>query len=68
MPASPDCAGADHRGHVQDVEMTATIQEELVQARLMPEEQIVGYRLCRCRIACQQQQTAGIKLVGPSHA
>jgi len=50
---------------VQDVEMTATIQEELVKARLGPQEQIVdtGYVDADLLVSSQQQ---GIRPVGPT--
>lgn len=50
---------------VQDAEMTATIQEELVKAELKPEEQIVdtGYVDADLLVSSQKQ---GIRLVGPT--
>lgn len=50
---------------VQDVEMTATIQEQLVKVQLQPEEQIVdtGYVDADLLVSSQQQ---GIELVGPT--
>jgi transposase len=50
---------------LQDVNMTATIQEELVKAGLKPEEQIVdtGYVDAELLASSQKQ---GIKLVGPT--
>jgi transposase len=50
---------------MQDVNMTATLQEELVKAGLKPEEQIVdtGYVDAELLASSQKQ---GIKLVGPT--
>ena len=50
---------------IQDVNMTATIQEELVKAELKPEEQIVdtGYVDADLLVSSQKQ---GITLVGPT--
>ena len=50
---------------VQDVEMTATIQEELVKAELKPEEQIVdtGYVNADLLVSSLQK---GITLLGPT--
>jgi len=50
---------------VQDVEMTATIQEELVKAGIKPEEQIVDTGYVEADLLASSQQR-GIKLVGPT--
>jgi len=50
---------------VQDVEMTATIQEELVKAGLKPEEQIVDTGYVDAELLARSHQR-GIKLVGPT--
>ena len=72
------CAGADEPmrpqlivqvqttvATLQDAQMTATIQEELVKAHLKPEEQIVdtGYVDADLLVSSQKQ---GIRLVGPT--
>lgn len=50
---------------VQDVEVTATIQQELAQADLLPEEQIVDTGYVDADLLVSSQQNHGIKLVGP---
>jgi transposase len=51
--------------NVQDVEMTATIQQELAQADLLPEEQMVDTGYVDADLLVSSQQDYGIKLVGP---
>jgi transposase len=51
--------------NVQDVEVTATIQQELAQAELLPEEQIVDTGYVDADLLVSSQQDYGIKLVGP---
>ncbi len=51
--------------NVQDVEVTATIQQELAQADLLPEEQIVDTGYVDAALLVSSQQDHGIKLVGP---
>lgn len=51
--------------NVQDVEVTATIQQELAQAALLPEEQIVDTGYVDADLLVSSQQDHGIKLVGP---
>ncbi len=51
--------------NVQDVEVTATIQQELAQANLLPEEQIVDTGYVDADLLVSSQQNHGIKLVGP---
>jgi transposase len=50
---------------VQDVEMTATIQEELAKRDLLPEEQITDTGYVSASLLVSSQQKHGIKLVGP---
>jgi len=50
---------------VQDVEVTATIQEELAKRDLLPEEQIVDTGYVDAELLVSSQQKHGIKLVGP---
>jgi len=50
---------------VQDVEVTATIQEELARADLLPQEQIVDTGYVDADLLVSSQQDYGIKLVGP---
>jgi transposase len=50
---------------VQDVEMTATIQEELAKRDLLPEEQIVDTGYVAAELLESLQQKHGIRLVGP---
>ena len=50
---------------VQDVEVTATIQEELAKRDLLPEEQIVDTGYVDAELLVSSQQQHGIKLVGP---
>ncbi len=51
--------------NVQDVEMTATIQEELAQHHLLPEEQIVDTGYVDADLLVSSQQNYGITLLGP---
>ncbi len=51
--------------NVQDVEMTATIQEKLAQHHLLPEEQIVDTGYVDADLLVSSQQHYGIRLVGP---
>lgn len=51
--------------NVQDVEVTATIQQELAQADLLPEEQIVDTGYVDAELLVSSQQNYGIQLVGP---
>ena len=51
--------------NVQDVEMTAVIQEDLAQHHLLPEEQIVDTCYVDAELLVSSQQTSGITLVGP---
>jgi transposase len=51
--------------NVQDVEMTATIQEDLAQHHLLPDEQIVDTGYVDADLLVSSQQHYGIKLVGP---
>lgn len=51
--------------NVQDVEVTATIQQELAQAELLPEEQIVDTGYVDADLLVSSQQDHGIQLVGP---
>src|SRR5437764_4778966 len=50
---------------VQDVEVTATIQEELAKRDLLPQEQIVDTGYVDAELLVSSQQKHGIKLVGP---
>ena len=50
---------------VQDVELTATIQEELAKRDLLPEEQIVDTGYVDAELLVSSQQKHGIRLVGP---
>ncbi len=50
---------------VQDVEVTATIQEELSKRDLLPEEQIVDTGYVDAELLVSSLQKHGIKLVGP---
>jgi IS5 family transposase len=50
---------------VQDVEMTATIQEELAKLDLVPEEHIVDTGYVDAQLLVRSQQKHGIRLVGP---
>jgi transposase len=52
--------------HVQDVEMTATIQQDLAQHHLLPEEQIVDTGYVDADLLVSSQQVYGITLVGPA--
>lgn len=51
--------------NVQDVEVTATIQQELAQADLLPQEQIVDTGYVDAELLVSSQQDYGLKLVGP---
>jgi len=51
--------------NVQDVEMTATIQEDLAQHHLLPDEQIVDTGYVDADLLVSSQQNYGIKLLGP---
>ncbi len=51
--------------NVQDVEMTATIQEELAQQQVLPAEQIVDTGYVDAELLVSSQQKYGIRLVGP---
>jgi len=50
---------------VQDVEMTATIQEELAKLDLLPDEQIVDTGYVDADLLVSSQQKYGIRLLGP---
>ena len=50
---------------VQDVEVTATIQEELAKRDLVPEEQIVDTGYVDADLLVSSQENYGIELVGP---
>ncbi|MFL5705290.1 MAG: transposase [Ktedonobacteraceae bacterium] len=50
---------------VQDVDMTATIQEDLAQHHLLPEEQIVDTGYVDADLLVGSQRTYGLTLVGP---
>lgn len=52
-------------GNVQDVEMTATILEDVSQKHLLPEEQIVDTGYVDADLLVSTQQTYGVKLLGP---
>jgi transposase len=54
--------------NVQDVEMTAAIQEDLAQHHLLPEEQIVDTGYVDADLLVSSRQTYGITLVGPALA
>ena len=51
--------------NVQDVEVTATIQQGLDQADLLPEEQLVDTGYVDAELLVSSQQDDGIKLLGP---
>lgn len=51
--------------NVQDVELTATIQEDLAKRDLKPEEQIVDTGYVDGELLVSSQQKHGIRLVGP---
>ena len=51
--------------NVQDVEVTATIQQELAQADLLPQDQIVDTGYVDAEQLVSSQQDYGINLVGP---
>jgi transposase len=53
---------------VQDVEVTAAIQQELAQADLLPEEQLVDAGYVDADLLVSSQQTHGIRLHGPGLA
>src|SRR5579864_7964459 len=50
---------------VQDVEVTATIQEALAQAELLPEEQVVDSGYVDADLVVSSQDDYGIRLLGP---
>src|SRR5258708_35534997 len=51
--------------NVQDVEMTATIQEDLAQHHLLPDEQIVDTGYVDAELLVNRQKNYGITLLGP---
>jgi transposase len=51
--------------NVQDVDMTATMQEDLAKRDLLPEEQIVDTGYVSAELLVGSQQKHGIRLVGP---
>jgi len=51
--------------NVQDVDMTAVIQEDLAQHQLVPTEQFVDTGYVDADLLVSSQQTYGIRLVGP---
>jgi transposase len=51
--------------HVQDVDMTAVIQEDLALHQLLPDEQIVDTGYVDADLLLSSQQTYGIRLIGP---
>ncbi len=51
--------------NVQDVEVTAAIQQELAQADLLPEEQIVDTGYVDADLLVRSQRDYGITLLGP---
>jgi transposase len=51
--------------NVQDVEMTAIIQENLAQQGLLPDEQIVDTGYVDADLLVSSQQNYGIRLLGP---
>jgi transposase len=51
--------------NVQDVEMTAIIQEDLAQHALLPEEQIVDTGYVDAELLVSSQENYGIRLLGP---
>ncbi len=51
--------------NIQDVEVTAAIQQELAQADLLPQEQIVDTGYVDAELLVSSQQDYGIKLLGP---
>jgi transposase len=52
--------------NVQDVEMTAIIQEDLAQHHLLPDEQIVDTGYVDADLLVRSQQNYGITLLGPT--
>ena len=50
---------------LQDVQVTATIQQELAQADLLPEEQLVDTGYVDAELLVSSQQEHGIRLLGP---
>jgi transposase len=50
---------------VQEVDMTATIQEDLAQHHLLPEEQLVDSGYVDADLLVRSQQNHGLRLVGP---
>src|SRR5207237_3194667 len=51
--------------NVQDVEMTATIQEDLAQHQLLPEEHLVDSGYVDAELLVSSRENYGIRLVGP---
>jgi DDE family transposase len=51
--------------NVQDVEQTASIQQGLAQAELLPSEQLVDTGYVDADLLVSSQQTYGIRLLGP---
>jgi transposase len=51
--------------NVQDVQVTETIQQDLAQAELLPQEQMVDSGYVDAQLLVSSQQDYGIKLVGP---
>jgi transposase len=51
--------------NVQDVEMTQTIQEDLAQHQLLPDEQIVDTGYVDADLLVSSKETYGITLLGP---
>ncbi len=51
--------------NVQDVEMTATIQEDLAQHQLLPDEQLVDSGYVDAELLVSSQENYGIRLLGP---
>ena len=51
--------------NVQDVERTATIQEDLAQHQLLPDEHLVDSGYVDAQLLVSSQQDSGIRLVGP---
>ena len=51
--------------NVQDVDMTAVLQEDLAQHDLLPEEQIVDSGYVDAELLVSSQRQHGLKLVGP---
>ncbi len=51
--------------NVQDVDMTATMQEDLATRELLPEDQLVDTGYVAAELLVSSQQKHGIRLVGP---